>query len=599
MGAPVPADDLPANVVPTDDLPDSPSQPAPRMVDSYGRPYQDDIVQKTGRFVGDALQSGGRMLMGAATAVPGMFADATSSAYNLIHGRDAPTLQQTAAGQKGDYPFPVLPSEDFRQRLEPALGKAPDAGTAVGEGLVSGLISGKVPLPGQAAVPAVNALTGAKMADQAGGTAGLQTGSPLLQSVERTLSRLPGGGALVRAVQGQNAKAADSTEAIVDNLSGGADTSPTGVGNVLNTQLKAAGQRMKDLFSDLYDRIEQRVPPGTAVNADNTINTLRRITTPPAGAENAGASLINPKLAAIRNGIEKDLSASAEAAGGAPGAASLPYTALKQLRTQIGDQIEWGPFSTDPANGQLKQVYHALTADLNAGAAKMGPDAAAEIKSVNTAYTANKTREEILSRVMDKAGGPEKVFTSLMATTKDGGTTIGHVLDSVDVPTRRLIAASALQRMGRATAGAQDASGQAFSADTFLTNWNRMSPEAKAKLFNTLPDSYSSSINQLAQNISRLKAYSKVLGNSSNTAQVAVWTGEASSFLTLLLTGHPMAAGGIAASAGATKLLATALTNPQTAKYLAKQSATYVAKVAAGTTGATSADSLYGSGQPE
>lgn len=199
MGAPVPADDLPSSIVPADDLPASPAQAIPRMVDSYGRPYQDDIVQKTGRFIGDAAQSGGRMLMNAATAVPGMFADAAASGYNLLRGREAPTPQQTAAGQGGDYPFPVLPSQDFRQRLSPALGQAPTGAPGIAEDIGSAVIGAKLPLPGVA--PAESAASGLspnlqKIADR-GEKLGLQTtpgqasANPTLQKVEAAIEAKP------------------------------------------------------------------------------------------------------------------------------------------------------------------------------------------------------------------------------------------------------------------------------------------------------------------------------------------------------------------------------------------------------------------------
>lgn len=73
-----------------------------------------------------------------------------------------------------------------------------------------------------------------------------------------------------------------------------------------------------------------------------------------------------------------------------------------------------------------------------------------------------------------------------------------------------------LQRPGRATAGAQDASGTVFSADQFPTNWNKLAPEAKKSLFGSLPGGYSQSVDQIVANVSKLKAYGKVLGARSH-----------------------------------------------------------------------------------
>lgn len=418
------------------------------------------------------------------------------------------------------------------------------------------------PMP---SLPGGGALSTARSADAAGGTWGLQTGSRVVQMVESTLARLPGGGSIVRALKGQTDRAAHTSEDIVHNLSGGADASATGAGTALKGQLGKAAERMKTEAATHYDDIEKLIPPGTHVGVSATLNMLREITSPVAGAEATTATLVNPKLAAIRQGFEADIKAA--------GAESLPYSVLKKLRTKIGDQIEWGPFSTDTANGQLKRLYSALTADMSNGAASISPQAAAAVRTANAAYAASKEEQKVLTAVMEKAGGPEKVFASLISGTREGATTIKQVLAAIDQPSRNLLAASALQRMGRATAGAQDAAGGVFSVETFLTNWNRMSGEARQALFGSLPGGYAASVTQLARNVERLKAYQKVLPNASNTAQAALWGGELASGITAILTGNVFLAAKIAVLPAGTKLLSTAMTNPQTVKWLVAETA--------------------------
>jgi hypothetical protein len=403
----------------------------------------------------------------------------------------------------------------------------------------------------------------ARAADQAGGTLGQQTGSTIVQMVEKTLARLPGGEGLVKTLRGQSDRLAHTSEDIVQNLSGGVDTSATGAGQTLKGQLGEAAKRMKAEAAAHYDEVEKLIPPGTHVGVSSTLNTLREITTPLTGAEQTTAALTNPKLAKIREALEADVKAA--------GSDSLPYSVLKKLRTKIGEQIEWGPFSTDAANGQLKQVYSGLTADMNNGASSVSADAAQAVKKANAAYAVSKEQQKILNTVINKAGGPEKVFVSLMSSTKEGATTLKEVLSAIDQPSRNVLAASALQRMGRATAGAQDVAGQAFSPDTFLTNWNRVSPEARTALFGSLPGGYAENVTKFAENVSRLKEYLKVLPNTSNTAQAGLWGAEIGIAITSLLTGNPLLAAKIAGSAAGTKLLSSAMTNPQTVKWLASE----------------------------
>jgi hypothetical protein len=425
------------------------------------------------------------------------------------------------------------------------------------------------PMP---SLPGGGALSTARAADAAGGTLGLQTGSRVIQMLESTLARLPGGGSIIRALKGQTDRAAHTSEDIGHKLSGGADASATGAGSTLKGQLGKAAERMKAESATHYDEIEKLIPPGTHVGVSATLSMLREITSPVAGAEATTATLVNPKLAAIRQGFEADIKAA--------GSESLPYSVLKKLRTKIGEQIEWGPFSTDTANGQLKRLYSSLTADMSNGAASVSPKAAAAVRAANTAYAASKEEQKVLNAVLQKAGGPEKVFASLISGTREGATTIKQVLTAIDQPSRNLLAASALQRMGRATPGAQDAAGGVFSVETFLTNWNRMSGEARQALFGQLPGNYAASVTQLAQNVERLKAYQKVLPNASNTAQAALWGGELASGITAVLTGNVFLAAKIAALPAGTKLLSTAMTNPQTVKWLVTETSKLLPPVA-------------------
>ncbi len=462
-------------------------------------------------------------------------------------------------------------SEEEMQHRERQLHVAPKGQPTTGD-KVSEFAGGMLaPIPG--GVGKSTSFAGARAADAAAGTTlGQQTGSAGVQALERTIARLPGGGMLAESLRSQNEKLGETTEDIIGRLSGGADTSAAGAGGVLKGQLEIAAKRMKGEAAGHFDEVEKFLPKGHQVGVKSTIDILKELTTPVPGAEATSAMLIDKDIAAVAQGLEKDLAKSTSQ--------SMPYDVLKQLRTQVGGKIDWGPFSTDPRNGALKRLYGALTADMANGAAAVGPEAAAAVKTANAAYAASKESQKVLTSVMNKAGGPEKVFTSLMNGTKEGATTIRQVVGAVDMPTRQILAASALQRMGRATPGVQDAAGGMFSANTFLTNWNRMSPEAREVLFGNLPGDFSQSISQLSANVEALKAYAKILPNTSNTAQVAMWGGEVGGAMMALMTGHFGTAAGIAGSAAGTKMLAAALTNPQTAKWLAQQTGQIVSRSA-------------------
>ncbi|MCH9838801.1 hypothetical protein K0U83_24260, partial [bacterium] len=80
----------------------------------------------------------------------------------------------------------------------------------------------------------------------------------------------------------------------------------------------------------------------------------------------------------------------------------------------------------------------------------------------------------------------------------------------------RTVSASIVGRLGRATAGQQNAAGDAFSPSTFLTNWNRMDPEARRLL---LPEEARIEMEKLAKVAESVKV-SNVERNASNTGTV-------------------------------------------------------------------------------
>lgn len=397
-----------------------------------------------------------------------------------------------------------------------------------------------------------------------GKTVGQTSGNKLLQMIERSIARLPGSEPLVKSLRAQNQAAGEKTEDIIRGLSGGRDTSSTGAGKVVKEQLTEAAQRMKGEAGGHFDEVERLLPQNLYVGVGNYKRMLEELTTPVQGAEHSTRIQIKPRLQEYKEALEKDLKGQSLEA--------LPYAALKKMRTSLGEEIEWGPFSTNPANGDLKRLYNALTADMMSGAAHVSPEAAAAVKKANAAYAVSKAKQEVLSRVLETHGGPEHVFASLINGTKEGATEITEVLTAVDAPSRHLLAASALRRMGLAKASAQEGvEGGTFSVETFMTNWHHMSPEARHAMFDQLPGDYAKNVNLLVDNISALKAYSRLIPNWSNTAQGYLWAGEAGYAIKALMMGDIGTATGIAAQIGGTRLVSVALMNPATVKWLAQR----------------------------
>jgi hypothetical protein len=426
-------------------------------------------------------------------------------------------------------------------------------------------------------------------------TVGQATGGRVLTGVERMVSATPGGeGVMEHAAAAQRDALSNHVDQIVQNLTGRSDLSPTTAGQAIQSGLKGAAKQAKADAGAVYDKVDQLVPPSTPVAPTRLGATLERLTKPAPGAENLSEQLVSPTIKAYKAAFDRDTSADAaqaaapEAAAPTPETASaaeppartpgsMPYSTLSALKAQLGGKINWSPFATDPENGALKQLWQAVRGDMNDAASGISPEAKQAVDDANSTYTALRGKQKILEGVLNKQGGPEAVYNSLINSGKQGATKIRAVLSAVDEPTRRLIAGSVIKRLGQATPGLQNAAGDVFSADTFLTNWNRLSPEARDALFSQLPDNYSKNLTQLAKNIERLKASGRVLSNPSGTARAwghNLWLADLLSSVPMMLVSPHVAAGELASGlgvAGGAWGAAKILTSPRAVRWPASE----------------------------
>ena len=489
---------------------------------------------------------------------------------------------ETAAGLKrlGLGPENVKPIIDPQH---PVTGELEDLFARKVPEFVGGLAA---PMPGR--IPgATQTWRGARDTDlMTGGTAGTRTDNAALQYIERTLARLPGGGPLVRAFDRLNTRYGDQANDIAFRLSGGRNISATGAGERIEQQLEARGAALRTESHQLYAAVDREVPPNTPIAINNYRQTLHTLTTPNQFAPAQTAGLIDPELMRLRQALDSDLARPSVAQG------YLPYSALADIRTRIGQRLDGaGVLTTDRNTGQLRRLYGALTQDMETGASAVSPQARAAVDQARTRYAEISREREELEAVLQRNGGGEAIWNALMTTGQQrrwggGATVINRVMAAIDQPSREYLAASALYQMGRATPGRQlAAAGQTFSADTFLTNWQRMSPDARQALFGNLPGNYANEVTQLADNVAALRRYAGLLPNNSNTAQIVIYTEGALAGLSAAMHLDWKAVAGLGGQVAATNVIARALTNPSTVRYLVEQTGRQLAYASRGFAG--------------
>ena len=320
----------------------------------------------------------------------------------------------------------------------------------------------------------------------------------------------------------------------------------------------------------LYSQADSLIPATTASPLSNTWQTLRSLTTPNPGAPATTAAMVNPKIASLFETVGQDLAAS--------GGKGLPYQAVKDIRSKIGAELSDFSLTTDKPTAQYKALYAALSRDMEEAAKAQGPDAYAAAQRASNYFKASQARLETLERVVDKAGGPEKIYQAALAGTTDGATTLRAVMRSLPADGQKALTAAVVKRMGLATKGNQNVDGDQFSAQSFLTNWNALSKEARGALFSPHgvgagpfngAGKFVSDMDKIARVAERIRDGSRVYANPSGTANKGLAYAYLGSLATSFLAG-PLAVGGVVASGVAANGMARVMTNPRFVGWLAR-----------------------------
>lgn len=393
-------------------------------------------------------------------------------------------------------------------------------------------------------------------------SAGQATESRLLRSTESLLSRTPG--AAGRMTSFANQQAQDIGAGIERQAARLAPrSSAEQAGRAIDRGISDAGgflDRFRGRSRQLYSEVDRHIPAQQPVAITNTQRALNDLAAPVPGAQETSRHLINQRVGAIAEGI------GADARNG-----QMPYEAVARLRTLVGEQLVGAPLLGDVPIGQWRRLYGALSADLRIASQQAGPQAARAFNRADTYYRSGANRMEVLEGVLNRNGGPESIFRAATSGTKEGASTLHAVMQSLPVDAQRMVTATVLRRLGRATPGHQDDLGARFSTETFLTNWSSLSDSAKNVLFNRqhFGPTFREDMNQVARAAANLRAGSQVFRNPSGTGQAVAQTTAASSFVLSVIGGRYDIAGGVAGGAALSNLTARLLTQQRFVRWLA------------------------------
>lgn len=257
----------------------------------------------------------------------------------------------------------------------------------------------------------------------------------------------------------------------------------------------------------------------------------------------------------------------------------IPYKAFREVRSFFGAKMS--DMGEGVNRAVYKRLYAAMTDDLQTGAKIRGlgdmfDETVAFTKNFKTDYA------DFLNKMID-LDAPEKGYRFLINSRRDGGTFFQKLKNQFSDKEWSDVSATLIQKMGHKNFGNE--ADDAFSVNTFLTNWDGIADEAKSALFSGIKNGkeVQKNLNELVTVFKSMQESAR-LGNFSNTAGathtlnlMSALGGDATKLILggLVVGGQPELAGlGLAgttmgyivAPATAAKLI----TNPKFVKWLAQ-----------------------------
>ncbi len=220
----------------------------------------------------------------------------------------------------------------------------------------------------------------------------------------------------------------------------------------------------------------------------------------------------------------------------------LSVDALRRLRTNVRAEASTEGLRGTDYQRRASQVLDAISEDI--AAALPSDKARAAFRTADTHW---KERLDIIDDVLtpiigkegDKAG--EQVIQALNSAAKGNSARLGAFVRSLPAEESATVRATIISQLGRASAGAQDDVGGAFSLPQFLTHWNQMQPGAKRALFDDQTRAALDDLAKVANGTKQAQRYTNTSNSAGSIAIGSLSTG-ATGLLSLATLGKVLAA---------------------------------------------------------
>jgi hypothetical protein len=541
------------------------------------RVYQDGVAGLTG-----GLMTGGVGAIGKGLVEKGATSLLPQVAAKLAGGRTGQAVSGTLAGLAG--------------------GTSREKGGDTKDQIISALVAGFSPQALQSALKHVTtkgvdpaAIQSTLRNFEEAGTipsVGQATEGSKAQALEALLSNYYGSSGTMRNFARQQEESIGNTLTQKGkDFAGDTGTSNYELGKVLREQYDEVG---KPRVSATREALAQDV--GNAIDGAKTLpvekygNILDElVSVNPAIKSQLDTKLLNPskqEFEATQKALFEDVVRGMEAKRSAGIAeadivAGLPFEAVRELKTKIGQQIDRSVFTKNPADAELRRLYGGLSEDVKTFVESQGADAVEAFKKMNEWETAYAETAKLVRSVIDKNGGPEKVGKAIFAQIKDGPSVLKSVYSMLDEQGQKVMTGGVIQRLGEVTGkNAKD-----FDIGTFFSNYKKIDDFAKDEIFGKVGTGYRDSMEKIfdaTKNISKEAQQFGVKTGAPGNLGIHSGIGMIMGLFGLvgygttenLLTTGAAALAGLGGAVAGSNAMAKYMTSPSVVKWMASNSKT-------------------------
>jgi len=389
-------------------------------------------------------------------------------------------------------------------------------------------------------------------------TAGMVTGRTGLQGLENVSSKAMGGSPLRKASD----KIAENMQKKLGSIANQISTKEGAETAGLQVQKGITGpggfmDKFRQNGAVLWNKSDSFLNPSAPVNITNTAAELDDMV-----RGGVFGFLDTPAVAQIKSVFDSG--------------AVADYKTLRELRSSIGMKLGQQDLMPDIPRRDLNRLYGAITKDIKAHANAVSPEALKAFERANGFTRIGHERiDDHLQRIANKVN-PDQVFRDL-AKGGEGVKAIQTVKKSIPTQDWEVVASNIVRRLGRSNSGAQNAVGEeamgdAFSVNKFVTDWDKLGPARQAIFSGSKKlDKYGADLAKIARAASVVKEAGLPAANASGSAQAGSRYAAGSAAVASAVTLNPTPIAIAASSIAFNNMGARIMTNPKFVALLAGQ----------------------------